>query len=200
MKLEHQMRKSKDSKEDNEGPGFKTEPLIERLAKRMAVKVAALAVVAASCTYEPHINGIQEPDGGTTSDGGSDGGSMDAGGDGGSGGDGGTMSDGGSTSDGGSDGGMGGCPVASTGTFNGTINEPTPETVGGYVFDFVTENGGGDAVFDISCGGMAVSTNLACPENVETVVLDIPSNKRIRITPNAVNPLAVQVSITVENI
>jgi hypothetical protein len=47
---------------------------------------------------------------------------------------------------------------------------------------------------------MSVSMGLACPEDVETVVLDVPSNKRLRITPNAVNALAVQVSITVENI
>jgi hypothetical protein len=72
--------------------------------------------------------------------------------------------------------------------------------VGGYVFDYNGQNGGGDALFTITCGGSVVETDYVCPLAVETVILVPEDGKRIRITPGAANPTLVQVHIDVENL
>lgn len=145
-------------------------------------------------------------DGGAEEDAGpvADGGGLDAGpvGDGGAQEDGGTVADGGPVEDGGaSDGGSSQvCAEATLGYFSGMMFSGSPQTIGGYVFEYLGESPSGDALIDISCGGLSVVSSHAFPEDIQTVLVDAGNNKSIRVTPHSLAADRTKITIEIENL
>lgn len=89
------------------------------------------------------------------------------------------------------------CPLSSTGFFSGTIFLGTPQSVGGYLFDF-KGIAGLDAIFDISCGGSIVKSAQKCPAGKYTVITVPADSKKITIKPFTAGASGSSVSIAVE--
>lgn len=124
-------------------------------------------------------------------DGGEDAGPADGGG----GFDAGPMEDGGVE-----DGGAIVCAEAATGVFSGLIFTGTPQAVGGYVFDYLGPNPSGDALMSITCGGAAVATAYAFPEDVATPLEVTADGKRIIVTPHSLDATKTNIHISVANL
>jgi len=96
------------------------------------------------------------------------------------------------------------CAEATTGTFSGMIMAGTPQTVGGYVFEYlgvVTPDGGvRSAPFKISCGGSVVTPDLVCPLGVTTEYDVVADGKKITVKPTYASQMASYVDIDVSDL
>jgi hypothetical protein len=85
------------------------------------------------------------------------------------------------------------------GTFEGYMVSGTPQTVGGYVIEYLGKNGSGDALFRISCGGDVVEASFACPIGLETEK-ETAEGRKISITPISANATVSHATVSVETI
>jgi len=133
------------------------------------------------------------------------GGTVSTGGQGGAAGTGGTMTggNGGAAGMAGSGGSAGSGPVAcaeaTTGDYSGLIQVGNPRNVGNYIFDYLGVNAGGDALMDISCGGMPRYGNHAFPEDVVTTLDVTIDGKKLVVTPHSNGATQTDITISVQN-
>lgn len=90
------------------------------------------------------------------------------------------------------------CASASLGSFNGQMPIGSAMLVGGYSFNYLGDDAGGNSKIDITCGGSCVSCGKAFPYSVKTTI-GVPSDNRvIAVLPQFSSASWLQAAISVK--